>query len=252
MIRLEGVHKSFGPTQVLNGLDLEVKDGETFVLLGPSGMGKSVLLKHIIGLLRPDKGRILVDDIDISDLAGNDLVDARKAVGYVFQSGALINWLTVEENVALPLKEHTRMSALEIRDKVQRMLDLVHLSRDGKKFPDEISGGMRKRVGIARALVLDPTTLLFDEPTTGLDPVRSRSIGSVIAEMSAERERTNIIVTHDLDLAFDLADRIGFLHGGRIAVEGTPDEIAKTDNATVREFVSGHKPKGKQARPDRL
>jgi phospholipid/cholesterol/gamma-HCH transport system ATP-binding protein len=239
LIRFEGVETGFGGPLILRGLDLHVRRGETYVLLGPSGGGKSVLLKHIVGLVRPGRGRVIVDGADIAELDARGLSRLRRSIGYVFQSGALINWLSIEDNVALPMREHTDSDDATVQAKVERLLELVHLENDGKKFPDEISGGMRKRVGIARALVLDPSIVLFDEPTAGLDPIRSRSIADAIRQTKKSVRVTNLVVTHNLDLAFEIADRIGFLEEGRISVEGTPAEISSTSNPFVRAFLDG-------------
>jgi len=240
MIRLEDVHAAFGDQEVLRGLDLHIREGETYVLLGPSGAGKSVLLKHLVGLIRPRRGRIEVCGEEITGKRGRALARVRLSIGYVFQSGALINWLNVKENIALPLREHRDLDESQIEERVQEMLDLVHLARDGEKMPDEISGGMKKRVGIARALVLQPRILLFDEPTAGLDPIRARSVADVISDLNDSLNVTNLIVTHNLEIAFDVADRIGFLEKGRISVEGTPEEVSRSSNSFVRQFIAGH------------
>lgn len=238
MIRLEGISTALGGRDILRGLDLTIQRNETYVLLGPSGAGKSVLLKHIVGLIRPDEGRITIDDEDITHRRGAELGSVRRSIGYVFQSGALINWLTVAENIALPMREHTDQSDDAIETKVQKLLDLVHLSKDGEKFPDEISGGMKKRVGIARALALDPPIVLFDEPTAGLDPIRARAIARVVGNMRESLEVTSLIVTHNLGIAFEIADRIGFLENGRITEEGTPEEVSASKNPFVVEFLA--------------
>ncbi len=238
MIEFRDVTTGFGGRPVLRSLDLAVDEGETYVLLGPSGAGKSVLLKHIVGLLRPESGTVRVDGVEIAAQGRQALARVRRSIGYVFQNGALINWLTVAENVALPMREHTSASADEIGSRVARLLALVHLDGDGEKSPDEISGGMRKRVGIARALALDPGIVLFDEPTAGLDPIRSRSLAEVIAEMRQSRRLTSLVVTHNLELAFSIADRIGFLEKGRISVQGSPAEVSRSEDPFVRAFLA--------------
>ena len=240
MIRLENVHTGFGGKEVLRGLNLHIQRGETYVLLGPSGAGKSVLLKHIVGLVRPQRGRVTVHERELGEKRGRELREIRRSIGYVFQSGALINWLTVKENIALPLREHTDTPESEIDKKVKDLLALVHLDEegDGDKYPDEISGGMKKRVGIARALVLDPPIVLFDEPTAGLDPIRSRAIASVVERMRASLDVTSLIVTHNLGIAFQVADRIGFLESGVITEEGTPEEITASRNPFVQSFIA--------------
>lgn len=240
MIRLTRVTKTLGTRRVLDGLDLHVRRGETYVLLGPSGTGKSVTLKHIVGLLKPDSGTVEVDGVNMATLSRRARDEVRVRIGYVFQSGALINWLSVGENVALPLREHRRSDGEEqIRSIVREKLALVYLAGEEAKMPDQLSGGMRKRVGIARALVLDPPILLYDEPTAGLDPVRSRSITRLIGEMDRCLEVTNLIVTHDLEVAFALADRVGFLHGGKIHIEGTPEAMKASDDPILRGFLQG-------------
>jgi phospholipid/cholesterol/gamma-HCH transport system ATP-binding protein len=239
VIRLEGVKKCLGGRTILDGLDLHVRRGETYVLLGPSGTGKSVTLKHIVGLLKPDEGTVIVDGEDMTSRSRRALDRVRLRIGYVFQSGALVNWLSVGDNVALPLREHGRVDEAEIQATVREKLDLVHLAGEEDKMPDALSGGMRKRVGIARALVLDPSILLFDEPTAGLDPVRSRSITRLIGDMERQLEVTSLIVTHDLEVAFDLADRVGFLHRGRIHVEGTPTEMQTSKDRILNAFLEG-------------
>jgi len=238
VIEFIDVTTGFGDRPVLRSLDLLVEEGETYVLLGPSGAGKSVLLKHIVGLIRPGSGTVRVAGVEIATQGRRALAELRRSIGYVFQNGALINWLTVADNVALPMREHTKASPAEIDAKVERLLSLVHLEGDGTKFPDEISGGMRKRVGIARALALDPRIVLFDEPTAGLDPIRSRSLAEVIAEMRKSRRLTSLVVTHNLDLAFAIADRIGFLEKGRISVQGSPEEVSRSDDPFVRAFLA--------------
>ena len=237
MIRLEGVRKSFEGKKVLDGLSLEVKPGETYVIIGPSGTGKSVTLKHIIGALRADEGRVSVNGTEVGSLDREGLRALRKSMGYLFQDGALINWLSVFDNVALPLRENTRLPEEEIRRRVLERLELVQLADAGEKMPDIISGGMRKRVGLARALVTDPTIVLYDEPTSALDPEISASINQLIRDLQERLKVTSVVVTHSINCAFTVADRIGFLDGGRILVEGSPAEIRRTKNPRLKGFL---------------
>lgn len=237
MIRLEGVVKRLGGREVLRGLDLHVRRGEIFAVMGLSGSGKSVTLRHIVGLLRPDRGRVLVDGADLQRLRRRELAALRRRIGFLFQSAALINWMTVAENVALPLKEHTRLPPGEIRTQVEERLRWVRLVGEGEKMPAELSGGMRKRVGLARAIVLNPDILLYDEPTSGLDPVTARAIRELIAELNARLEATSVLVTHDLADAVETADRIGFLFTGRIVEVLRPMELPGARHPQVRRFL---------------
>jgi phospholipid/cholesterol/gamma-HCH transport system ATP-binding protein len=242
LIRFEGVHRSFGTKTVLRGLDLTIRRGETYVIIGRSGTGKSVTLKHIVGLVRPDAGRVLVDGVNVPSLAHHDLLLLRMRFGYLFQSGALINWMTVGENVALPLIEHTKLKPPAIRDKVGEALDMVGLAGNEGLMPSALSGGMRKRVGLARAIVLEPEIILYDEPTTGLDPVTTTIIDRLILRMQERLGVTSIVVSHDMKSAYRVAEangRIGMLHEGRLLLEGTVDEIRGTDDPVLRQFVEG-------------
>jgi len=239
MISLTDVHKSFGDNKVLDGFNLEVKRGETLVIIGQSGIGKSVLLKLIIGLLRPEEGRIVIDGTDITGLSENDLNKIRRKFGMLFQSSALLNSLSVEENVALPLKEHTQLSKAEISRQVKEKLKLVGLENVEGMKPADLSGGMKKRVGLARAIVRNPEIILYDEPTTGLDPVVAGTINELVLTLEARLKITSLAVTHDMASAYKIADRIAMIHEGKIIEIGAPEQIKNTDNPVVRRFISG-------------
>lgn len=239
MIRMEEIHKSFNGFPVLKGISLEVKKGEILALIGGSGHGKSVILKHIVGLIKPDRGRILIDGMDLSQLKGNQLEALRSRFGYLFQGGALFSSLTVFNNVAFPLREKTKLTEEEIRQKVLHQLEEVGLSDAGHKFPAEISGGMLKRTAFARALVTKPEIILFDEPTTGLDPVIAHTILDLIQSIHANLSFTGIIVTHELGRVFPIAHRVAMLYEGRILAAGSPEEILSSGDPIVRQFISG-------------
>lgn len=239
MIRLENIFKSFGSQLILNDYSLHVARGETFVVLGPSGIGKSVTLKHIVGILKPDKGRVIIDGEDITRADRKTLYRVRRKVAYMFQSGALINWMSVGENVELPLKEHTKLPLDEIRRRSETALGHVKMLEAYDKFPSEISGGMKKRAALARVVVQEPRIILYDEPTSGLDPVMTNSIADLIREVQRKFEVTSIVVSHDLQMAYRVADRIGIHHEGGIYFTGTPREIQDTDNPVVRAFLRG-------------
>jgi phospholipid/cholesterol/gamma-HCH transport system ATP-binding protein len=237
VIRLTDVHKSFGEQTVLNGLSLHVVPGEILVIMGRSGTGKSVTLKHVVGLERPDSGSVLVEGVDITRASREELNRIRGTMGLVFQSGALVNWLDVFDNVALPLREHLRLPEAEVRNRVLEGLDRVHLEGQTDKMPSALSGGMKKRVGIARALVTHPRILLYDEPTSGLDPVTTKHIDDLIQETREVTGATSVVVSHDLVSALRIADRIVMLHDGRVVAQGTPAEIRNSEHPEVRLFV---------------
>jgi phospholipid/cholesterol/gamma-HCH transport system ATP-binding protein len=239
MIILDDVYKAFGPKQVLNGFSLEVREGETMVIIGYSGTGKSVAIKHIVGLLEPDKGRVFVDDQDVATLKRGDLYALRGKIGYVFQSAALFDSLTVAENVAMGLTKQGKLSPGEIDVRVQEALDLVDLESAGSTMPIDLSGGMRKRVGIARAIALRPKYLLYDEPTTGLDPVTAAVIDDLIIRTRDKLGATSVVITHDMRSAFAIGTRIAMLFEGRVRWVGTVAEIQETDDPIVRQFIEG-------------
>jgi phospholipid/cholesterol/gamma-HCH transport system ATP-binding protein len=239
IIQLEQVYKSFNGLKVLQGIDLTIPRGEITVILGRSGGGKSVLLKHLLGLLLPDRGRVLVDGQNLPDLGERQLFRLRQRFGYLFQNGALFDSLTVGENVAFPLREHTNWGWRQIQDLVTEKLQQVGLQGITDKMPSELSGGMRKRVALARALALDPEILLFDEPTTGLDPIMTTTIGDLIAATVRRLKVTAVIISHDLGLAFSLADSIAFLHQGRIILHTDPESFRHADLEPIQQFIAG-------------
>jgi len=239
LIELRGVCKSFRDNAVLRGVDLAVRDGETLTILGGSGSGKSVCLKHMIGLLRPDSGRVSVLGRDVTDDTEQQLVEVRKALSMVFQSAALFDSLSVYENVAYPLREHRDWSEAEIAERVRTCLEAVDLAGAESIMPAELSGGMRKRVGVARGIALEPRVILYDEPTTGLDPANQRRIGELIRELQQRLRVTSVVVTHELELCFAVSDRVALLKDGRIAAEGTAEEMRASDHPVVRAFLAG-------------
>jgi len=239
MIEMRNIHKRFGQQVVLDGVDFSVREGETVALLGPSGTGKSVLLKHIIGLIRPDAGTIIVDDKDVGRLKRKDLSDLRSHIGYVFQNGALFDSMDVYENVRLGITDGEKYRDGEYsRSRVLECLKLVNLSPDTmEKYPAQLSGGMRKRVGIARAIAGSPKYLLYDEPTSGLDPVNADVIDSLVKRLDNELGVTSVMVTHDVRGAFRVADRLALLTGGKIVQQGTQEEFLASRNPEVQEFL---------------
>jgi phospholipid/cholesterol/gamma-HCH transport system ATP-binding protein len=239
MISVRNLTKDLGTQSVLRGIDLDVKRGQTCVVLGRSGGGKSVLLKHLIGLLKPTSGEVWVDGEEISRLPERKLGAVRKKVGILFQSGALFDSMTVEDNIAFPLREAGLKSPTEIRDRVAEALDMVDLAGEQKKMPENLSGGMRKRVGLARTVVSRPACLLYDEPTTGLDPVASDSINHLIRRLQKRLAVTSVVVTHDMRTAFHTADQIAYLHGGRIYFDGTADELRSAPDEVIQDFIEG-------------
>lgn len=239
MIRFENVSKSFGPKRVLDGFTLEVHEGDTVALLGYSGTGKSVALKHIVGLLLPDKGTVVVDDLDVPTLPRTRLYELRARIGYVFQSAALFDSLTVAENVGMGLRQRSEMTPAQIEWRVQEALDLVDLPEAADLMPSDLSGGMRKRVGVARAIALRPKYLLYDEPTTGLDPVTSAVIDELMLRMQRHLGATSVVITHDLRTAWTVSNRIAMLYDGAIRQVGTPEEIKATSDPVVRQFIEG-------------
>jgi len=238
-ISLEHLYKSFDGKQVLRDMSIDVERGESLVIVGGSGTGKSVTLKHIIGLLRPDKGRVVIDGNDITVMNEVDLNRFRRRFGMAFQEGALFDSMSVFENIAFPLRRHTKMTEAQIRERVEECLEDVHLHGVDKKRPSELSGGMRRRVGFARAISLKPEILLFDEPTTGLDPVISDVVAELITEMDQKLGTTTVTITHDMKVAFKIADRVAMLFQGQIIEQGTPEEFQESKDPIVRQFIEG-------------
>jgi len=239
VIRTVNLHKSFGRQRVLAGVNLEIPDGALYVIIGSSGAGKSCLLKHFIGLLQPDQGEVWVDGEEVSTLRGRALNSVRARFGMLFQGGALFDSLTVYDNVAFPLREKTRLSEAVIRERVHEQLAQVGLSGVNHKFPSELSGGMRKRAALARALVSQPEILLFDEPTTGLDPIRVNAIHQLILDLHRLLHFTAVIVSHEIPEIFSLATQVAMLHGGVIVATGTPAEIQASPDPVVQQFITG-------------
>jgi phospholipid/cholesterol/gamma-HCH transport system ATP-binding protein len=239
MIELYGLHKAFGKQVVLDRVDFEVREGETVALMGPSGTGKSVLLKHIIGLIHPDRGTVIVDGKDVNSLKRKELSELRSRIGYVFQNGALFDSMNVFENVRLGITDENKYGDLEYsRQRIAECIRLVNLPPDTiEKYPAELSGGMRKRVGIARAIAGNPKYLLYDEPTSGLDPVNADIIDGLVQRLDHELGVTSVMVTHDVRGAFRVADRLALLSEGMIVMQGTPQEFLDSKNPKVREFL---------------
>jgi phospholipid/cholesterol/gamma-HCH transport system ATP-binding protein len=239
MIQLIDVHKSFGAKRVLSGFTLDVVEGETMVIIGYSGTGKSVAIKHIVGLLEPDRGTVIVDGLEVPRLRRRELYDLRARIGYVFQFAALFDSLTIGENVAMGLRKQGTLDERQIEERVNEALDLVDLPNVAPRFPAELSGGMRKRVGIARAIALRPKYLLYDEPTTGLDPVTSAVIDELMIRMRDRLGVTSIVITHDMRSAYRVGTRIAMLFDGRVRQVGTVDEVQHTTDPVVRQFIEG-------------
>ncbi|MBX3458687.1 MAG: ATP-binding cassette domain-containing protein [Planctomycetes bacterium] len=239
MVEFAGVSKTLAGRKILDKLEFSVKRGETFVIIGYSGTGKSVSLRNLVGLMRPDEGSIRVAGEEITTMTPRELEVMRRKFGVLFQSGALIAWLNLFDNVELPLLEHTKMSRKKRAEIVQQKLELVNLWQDREKFPAEISGGMKKRAGLARAIALDPEIVLYDEPCSGLDPVIAHEIDKLIIRLRDDMKMTQIVVTHDMESAYSIADRIGMFYHGRMIQIGTADEIRNSNLEEVRHFVSG-------------
>ncbi|MCM8812497.1 MAG: ABC transporter ATP-binding protein [Candidatus Omnitrophica bacterium] len=239
MLEVREVHKTLGGRPVLRGVNLRVEKGETLVIIGRSGCGKSVLLKHLIGLLRPDSGAIIVDGQDVAQVRGHDLGALRLKFGMLFQGAALFDSLNVFENVGFALLEHSRLDIVQIRERVSRALQSVDLENIQQMYPADLSGGMRKRVGLARAICNNPQIILYDEPTTGLDPIMSDMINDLIIRMHRQLGVTSIVVTHDMKSAYKVGTRIVMLYEGKIIAEGTPQEIEQTADPVVRQFITG-------------
>jgi phospholipid/cholesterol/gamma-HCH transport system ATP-binding protein len=239
MISLRHVYKSFGPKHVLSDFSLDVEEGETVALIGFSGTGKSVAIKHIVGLLMPDSGQVLVDGLNVPDLSRQELYRLRARIGYVFQFAALFDSMTIGDNVAMGLRKHDALTEAEIDERVREALHLVDLPDVADRMPAELSGGMRKRVGIARAIALRPKYILYDEPTTGLDPVTSAVIDDLMLRMEHQLGVTGIVITHDMRSAYTVSNRIAMLYEGRVRQVGTVDEIQNTTDPVVRQFIDG-------------
>ena len=238
VIRYDRVSKAFGPKVVLQDLDLEVRRGETLAIMGPSGIGKSVTLRHAVGLLKADSGVVQVEGHDLNTVSAADLRELRLKMGYLFQDGALINWLSAGENVALPLRENTKLSDEEIKKRAEEKLEMVHLTDVYDVMPPALSGGMRKRVGLARALVTDPEIVFFDEPNTGLDPEISMSINHLMRELNDKLSITSIVVTHLVSCILVVADRVVLLDQGHVVAEGTPEDFVRSDHPRIRSFLA--------------
>jgi phospholipid/cholesterol/gamma-HCH transport system ATP-binding protein len=239
MISLRHVYKSFGPKHVLSDFSLDVEEGETVALIGFSGTGKSVAIKHIVGLLMPDSGQVVVDGLNVPDLTRQELYRLRARIGYVFQFAALFDSMTIGDNVAMGLRKHDSLTEAEIDERVREALHLVDLPDVAERMPAELSGGMRKRVGIARAIALRPKYILYDEPTTGLDPVTSAVIDDLMLRMEHQLGVTGIVITHDMRSAYTVSNRIAMLYEGRVRQVGSVDEIRNTTDPVVRQFIDG-------------
>ncbi len=239
MIAVRGLTKSLGPQEILRGVDLDVAKGETLVIIGRSGGGKSVLLKHLVGLMQPDAGEIWIDGTNIIGLSERKLAAIRRKVGILFQGGALFDSMTVEENIAFPLREAGERNGKVIREKVREILEVIELEGQETKMPVNLSGGMKKRVGLARSIIRQPSCVLYDEPTAGLDPVVSDSINQLIRRLQARYHVTSIVVTHDMKSAFHVADHIAYLHEGRMHFYGTSAELERSNDQLIQDFLLG-------------
>lgn len=248
-IRLMDLHKSFGTNNVLQGITLPIFRGETIVILGASGSGKSVLLRHIIGLYRPDRGQVWVEDVEVAGLPEGRLKETRKKVAMMFQGGALFDSMNVFENVAFSLREHTDLSEKQITDRVCEKLRLVELGEGevSRLMPDSLSGGMRKRVALARAIALEPQAILYDEPTTGLDPITANHINRLIRSLQRRLGVTSVVVTHDIESAFEVGDRIAFLRDGQMKFVGSVREAQASPEPSLRRFLSGGREGGEES-----
>ncbi|MBU1637143.1 ABC transporter ATP-binding protein [bacterium] len=246
MIQIQNLQKNFGLKAVLRGVDLEIPTGQAVTIIGQSGSGKSVLLKHLVGLLEPDAGRVIIDGVDITNATRKDLYNSRMKIGVLFQGAALFDSMTVEENISLGLREHTLQKDGEISERVRQCLEMVSLPGIEKLKPAELSGGMKKRVGLARAIALKPEYILYDEPTTGLDPITADSINDLIIHLNEKLNVTTIVVTHDMVSAFKVSDRIVMIHDGIIIHSGTVEETQNSPRDIVRRFVAGEADDTKQ------
>jgi phospholipid/cholesterol/gamma-HCH transport system ATP-binding protein len=239
MIRVQGLVKNIGPQEILRGVDLDVQHGETLAIIGRSGGGKSVLLKHLIGLMKPDAGQIWIEGQNIIGMSERSLASIRQKVGILFQGAALFDSMTVAENIAFPLREAGERNPKVLRTKVSEMLEVMELSGEEEKMPVNLSGGMKKRVGLARSIIRQPSCILYDEPTSGLDPVVSDSINRLIRRLQRRFGVTSIVVTHDMKNAFAVADQVAYLHEGRIYFHGTPEELRQSTDKLIQDFLLG-------------
>jgi len=239
VIELQGLHKAFGGQVVLDGIDLRIYAGQTTVILGESGTGKSVLIKHMVGLLRPDRGRVVFDGLPISEMTERQLSQVRRRFGFLFQGGALFDSMTAGENVAFPLRQHTKLSEEDIQRIVAEKLTMVGLTSIENKKPGELSGGQKKRVALARAIALNPEVIFYDEPTTGLDPIRADVINELILKLQRELGVTSVVVTHDMNSAYKVANRMLMLYQGRFIADGTPEQIRRCADVRVQRFIAG-------------
>jgi len=246
IISLDGVSKSFGDVQALRDVSIDIQRGHTTVVLGASGCGKSVMLKHIVGLLKPDSGAVTFDGQRVDRLREHELVDIRTRVGFLFQQGALFDSMTVGQNIAFPLREHTWLSFEQRQDRVEHMLELVGVPGTAQRMPTELSGGQQKRVALARAVVLEPDVVLYDEPTTGLDPIRADVIAKLILRLQEELAFTSVVVTHDISTAFKIADTMVMMQNGRVLLAGEPSSFKSSGDHAIRRFLDG------EAGPDEL
>ncbi len=239
MIKINSLCKQFNGQAVLKDINLKIEEGELLIILGESGSGKSVLLQHLIGIFKPDRGSIEINGTDITRLSEKQLLGIRKNIGYLFQEGALYDFMSVYENVAFPLQEHTKFKPHEIDKKVKQILKVVGLEEAGSKHPAELSGGMKKRAALARSVILGSGILFCDEPTSGLDPIKSRAISDLIQNIARQLKCTTVVTSHDIQNSFRIADRMVLIHGGQIVTQGTPQELRQSRDALVRKFLTG-------------
>lgn len=239
-ITFKNIHKSFGPKVILRGVDLVVEPGEVFFIIGQSGAGKSVLVKHLVGLIEPDEGQIFLDDLEVTGLSEKELYPVRKRCAMVFQNSTLFDSMTLLENVALPIRKHKPVTTREAAELAMEKLKLVGMGEYGDRYPADFGDGMRKKVAIARALTLDPEFVIFDEPTTGIDPISAAMVDKLIRHLADHHGVTSIVISHDLRSIFGIADRIAMLYKGKLILDGSPDDFRRTDNAIVQQFITGN------------
>jgi phospholipid/cholesterol/gamma-HCH transport system ATP-binding protein len=241
IIEFKDVHKYFGDKKVLKGLNFTIKEGNVAVVMGPSGTGKSTVIKHIVGLLKPTKGEVIVEDVDIGKADDNELLEVRKKIGFAFQFGALFDSMSIYENIAFPLREHSNLKEKEIKEEVIKSLEMVGLNPVDvmSQFPHELSGGMQKRAAIARTIILKPDIILYDEPTSGLDPIASDLISRLIVKLQKELGTTSVVISHDINESFKIADQMIMLYDGKVLADGKPEFFKTTDNPIIRQFIDG-------------